>query len=360
MIFTKEEILLESNYINDFYRISVASDLMIESFLSEETEDYLTEATLEKIGQTVTSAITTLAEKIKELIRKGIDTIRIQIAKTKYKELLTPEKIQILYHARNQEVVGVDLEKVVIYARKLNEFGLKFLTELNDKLSDYIENPSEKKREKLELFMESGHKTLKELTAKVDAAKNYKVPLSVKQIINGAKELDYVEKHGDEWNKVVSDIQKMEVLVSEKMKAAGFEKKVRAYKKEMTKESADSYNETKVYPYQKAKQTVMKSLNCIHDFVIEHNKVFDTVLRCVQYYCTAVSSLNLAAAGVKISSTERDLKYVRSKVPNANVKLDAKKLTKNNIRIATASGALAAASKAGRKYIEKEKEKASK
>ena len=130
----------------------------------------------------------------------------------------------------------------------------------------------------------------------------------------------------------------------------------------MTKESADSKNETKVYPYQKVKQTVMKSLNCIHDFVIEHNKVFDTVLRCVQYYCTLKSSVHLAAAGIITSSNSEDVRHMKQIDPNYNPEedlKDSKKAVGKAVKIATAHGALAAASKAGRKYIEKEKAKAS-
>ena len=291
MVFTKEEILLESNYISDFYRISTASDLMIESFADGE---YTTESE-NNIINTLKSAVSTMIKKVKDLIIKYYNELTIKIAKVKYKDLLNEKSTKYINDAKNGKITGPDIKKAVKICNEYEKFCDKFIAELDKQLTNYMLNPTDAMSEKVNKLIDSGNKKISEFTDRADKALSTDITYTVSDAIASLKYTESINKKPDLFTSMLDKISDKEDMIEKKLREIGnFEAKNGLNQKDDIAVVKQAKN---------IKGILLKSIDCIHNFLNEHSKITKPTIRALYMISAGVEGLFTSQAALNTSST---------------------------------------------------------
>lgn len=184
MIYNKDDIILESGICADITQISVACDMMIESFVDSADEEYTLEEAGNKALQSIKASLMAIIEKIKKFIQEAARNVRDKINQKKIKMALdTLRKAEVI------KSKGPDVLKAHELLKKYEDMVDKYLSEL-DNVLDNVEDSE--KLNKLIKFATEVDKNLTDLATEI-----YDVLTSEnKQIVYDKSQYEAILKYG--------------------------------------------------------------------------------------------------------------------------------------------------------------------
>lgn len=182
MVFTKNEIMLESTNAADITRIEVACDMMIESFLDGMTEDTYYE-NAEKTISTIKQKVKSTIEKIVAFIKKCAESVKKALDERKIKKTLSPEGRQFLKSAKAGKIQGIDIIAIYELCQTYEAFCEKFTADLISMMQKYQSSPSDALAVKIKKYIESGEKKTDEILKKAESIASKEITITGEKAI---------------------------------------------------------------------------------------------------------------------------------------------------------------------------------
>lgn len=286
MIYSKDDIILESGICADITQISVACDMMIESFVDSADEEYTLEEAGNKALQSIKASLMAIIEKIKKFIQEAARNVRDKINQKKIKMALdTLRKAEVI------KSKGPDVLKAHELLKKYEDMVDKYLSEL-DNVLDNVEDSE--KLNKLIKFATEVDKNLTDLATEI-----YDVLTSEnKQIVYDKSQYEAILKYGLTINvnyeqfgttiingvtklneRIIDLFSKMDGVKVVMVEASDKKSIDLAAKKEKVRQSAANI-----------KSSLMAQLNNVQSFMARHKKAV-----------IAITSAVVVAAGAVIA-----------------------------------------------------------
>lgn len=286
MIYSKDDIILESGICADITQISVACDMMIESFVDSADEEYTLEEAGNKALQSIKASLMAIIEKIKKFIQEAARNVRDKINQKKIKMALdTLRKAEVI------KSKGPDVLKAHELLKKYEDMVDKYLSEL-DNVLDNVEDSE--KLNKLIKFATEVDKNLTDLATEI-----YDVLTSEnKQIVYDKSQYEAILKYGLTINvnyeqfgttiingvtklneRIIDLFSKMDGVKVVMLEASDKKSIDLAAKKEKVRQSAANI-----------KSSLMAQLNNVQSFMARHKKAV-----------IAITSAVVVAAGAVIA-----------------------------------------------------------
>lgn len=313
-MFTKNMILLESDFCSEYARITTAVDMMCESFFDNIDDDALVCEATKKSFETVKSAVTTLINKLKEYIQKCASELKSKIIKIRYKKLMTPERIRILNQLKSKSFKGPNVKKQMEILQKYSEFTNKFFQECCTLLEKYKQDPSNEVKEKISKLCESGVKKTDLFFDEIEKA-------GVETTLTIAEAMEYI--------KMQDDLEKEYAKLDEIMN------KIEDKCKQIVDELADTFTEAVSPGTSNAKSKIgsikescTKVINSAHKFVYCHYKISSKILIGLSVFYDLLAAASATASVSALSSAEdgavkQSVLYGASAVGSAALSLKA-------------------------------------
>lgn len=166
MVFTKNDILLESSLYGEIERISTACDMMIESFIDGSDEDTFEEAG-NKVFNSIKSAASSIIEKIKKFIQDSVKSIREKMDKRKIQKAIDTLKNFDMKDAEKMFKVkkGPDVLKAYNLLMKYEDLVEKYV----DQIDTLFEGVKDSKRiQKLTKFAEEVNRNSDKIISEIN------------------------------------------------------------------------------------------------------------------------------------------------------------------------------------------------
>lgn len=333
MIFTKNMILTESAFCNDYTRITTALDMMCESFFTvEESDDQLLLEAGEKSLSSIKSAVKTLLEKLKAFVKKCADELRIQIAKKKYKDLMTPKNLEILKKAKAGKIKGPNIKQQIKVLKEYEKFVDKFTDEGMRYIEKYRKDPSDTLRDKFMKFCDAGVDKSDEFVKRIQSYDKNTV-LTVSEAIEAIKYKDEMVRGYDRRVDIIQRIDsKINTILNDFSEVLGESVEVYSYMDDYVKNPLKSKKRKRGLrgAITGIKEMVTKFINSIHTFCYRHYKICSTILHAISIICTILTPVfgqaaksTLANAKSKDPSFDEALKETKSALGYAGASIIA-------------------------------------
>lgn len=166
MIFTKNDIMMESELYGEITRISTACDMMIETFIESSDEDTFEEAG-GKVFDSIKSAASSIIEKIKKFIQDSAKAIREKMDKRKIeKALQTLKEFDMKDFEKTAGTKkGPDILKAYDLLMKYEDLVAKYI----DQIDTLFEGVKDSKRiDKLTKFSEEVNRNCDKLIGEIN------------------------------------------------------------------------------------------------------------------------------------------------------------------------------------------------
>lgn len=166
MVFTKNDILLESSLYGEIERISTACDMMIESFIDGSDEDTFEEAG-NKVFNSIKSAASSIIEKIKKFIQDSVKSIREKMDKRKIQKAIDTLKNFDMKDAEKMFKVkkGPDVLKAYNLLMKYEDLVEKYVSQI-DTLFEGVKDS--KRIQKLTKFAEEVNRNSDKMISEIN------------------------------------------------------------------------------------------------------------------------------------------------------------------------------------------------
>lgn len=166
MVFTKNDIMLESTCMGDIAQISVACDLMMESFVDGSDEDTFEEAG-GKVFDSIKSAASAIIEKIKKFITDSIRSIKDKMDKKKIEDAIKTLKDFDMKKAEKEFKIrkGPDVLKAYDLLMKYEDMVDKYIGQLDTSFENMTDR---QKMTKLVKFSEEVDKNCNKILGEIE------------------------------------------------------------------------------------------------------------------------------------------------------------------------------------------------
>ena len=232
-MYTREEILMESEFDASMERIDTMSMMMLENFAvameCAETEEVFEEAT-ESIGKTMMSKVSSIIAKIRQYIQDTISKIRDMHQKRQINKLMSPEfkeAVKALDNGKLKNKKVPDVVKLAKLATASEKYIDKTIAAYNKEMSKFLSavsaaDKSSRKNsankvssEKFVDFCKNMSDGYQKIEDEVDKAYNAKIPLTkdylIKMVqagINSEEDFKDIEKKLKSFESSMNDVIK--------------------------------------------------------------------------------------------------------------------------------------------------------
>lgn len=321
MVFTKNDILLESTCMGDIAQISVACDLMMESFV-DGSDEYTFEEAGGKVFDSIKSAACSIIEKIKKFITDSARAIKDKMDKKKLENAIKTLKDFDMKNVEKDFKIrkGPDVLKAYDLLMKYEDLVDKYIGQLETSFDNMTKR---EKMTKLVKFSEEVDKNCNKILDEIQSI----LTSPDKQIVYNPSRYEAILRLGLDLDgnyeqfgsRITTATDKLNAKINETFRMIGesVELTMEAFGKK-SDDGEESKKDKLLNAASEIKSGLMNQLHKLQGFVVKHKKAVIAI----------ISSIAAAAAGVLVYKKEKP--KIKSKVQMHKASKNVAKNIMNN------------------------------
>ena len=308
MIYTKEDILLESEFCGDMVSIYRSTDMILDSIM--ESVDTITDVDMfmesgSDVFKGIITQIKAIFQRIKEFAKAQIQKVKEFKEAQKYKAIMTPAaKAQILRIKEGEKIPCPNMKDILTYCSDYEKVCEEYFSYVDDELQKLYSDP----KYDVQKIVDAGEKAVddaSEIAKKIRSALADKHDMTVKDVYEmleyGFKSTEEIYTYVDNMD---SKAKKLTSVIEKVAKAAESD----AFKEYV--ESCEDYytieDDTICYEAGKIKAGLGKIRsglsNVVHKIdkmVTDHAKTITSVLAAISVICGVLSAGTVGTSALK-------------------------------------------------------------
>lgn len=293
MVFTKNDIMLESTCMGDIAQISVACDLMMESFVDGSDEDTFEEAG-GKVFDSIKSAASAIIEKIKKFITDSIRSIKDKMDKKKIENAIKTLKEFDMKKAEKEFKIrkGPDVLKAYDLLMKYEDMVDKYIGQLDTSFENMTDR---QKMTKLVKFSEEVDKNCNKILGEIETT----LTSPDKQIVYNPKRYEAILRLGlnidgnyEQFGaRITTATDKLNAKINETFRMIGesVELTLEAFgRKKQEPEPEPTRKDKLLNAASDIKSGLMNQLHTLQGFIVKHKKAVIAITSAVVVTATGI------------------------------------------------------------------------